>query len=119
MRIPCLAPCLILLLNLGAPSIADDLKPPTVKNGQSVTKRPTTVSKAVQPVSKNAITVVSNRRPSTTPLQGGVQKNRKSKGGATATVTTTPSPYSISQPYNPNNPPPIDNKIHPVSSNAR
>ncbi len=29
------------------------------------------------------------------------------------------NPYSISRPYDPNNSPPIDNKIHPVSSNAR
>jgi hypothetical protein len=34
------------------------------------------------------------------------------------TKTKTSNTYSISQPYNPNNPPPIDNKIHPVSSNA-
>jgi hypothetical protein len=52
------------------------------------------------------------------PLQGHIQRKGKLKL-MTSTNVKARTPYSITQPYNPNNPPPIDNKIHPVSSNAR
>ncbi len=54
------------------------------------------------------------------PLQGHIKKKGKYKLSKPTNIKKKAStPYSISQPYNPNNPPPIDNKIHPVSSNAR
>jgi hypothetical protein len=52
------------------------------------------------------------------PLQGHIKKGGKFKLSRSKNTKTANS-YSLSQPYNPNNPPPIDNKIHPVSSNAR
>jgi hypothetical protein len=52
------------------------------------------------------------------PLQGHIRKKGKYKLGRLPNAKAG-NAYSVSQPYNPNNPPPIDNKIHPVSSNAR
>jgi hypothetical protein len=52
------------------------------------------------------------------PLQGHIERKGKFKPHTTINVKGG-NPYSISRPYNPNNPPPINNKIHPVSSNAR
>jgi hypothetical protein len=51
------------------------------------------------------------------PLQGGVQKKGHSKL-VKPNNRKTGTAYSISKPYNPNNPPPIDDKVYPVSSNA-
>jgi len=51
------------------------------------------------------------------PIQGPIQKKDKSKLNKVLNKKAA-NPYSISQPYNPNNPPPIGNKIDPVSSNA-
>jgi hypothetical protein len=140
MKIPYLASCSVLLVNLGASCFADDLmkaKPAAVKSSQpaakqstsskqlttakkSITaKQSTSAAKPAQVVIKQASYSTTSADSRKTQLQGGVQKKRKLKAGATATGTATSNPYSISQPYNPNNPPPIDNKIHPVSSNAR
>ena len=52
------------------------------------------------------------------PLQGHIKKKGKFIPGKKATVKVN-NPYSVARPYNPDNPPPIDNKIHPVSTNAR
>ncbi len=51
------------------------------------------------------------------PAQVHTQTTGKSKL-VKPTKTKASNPYSISQPYNSNNPPPINNKINPVSSNA-
>jgi hypothetical protein len=52
------------------------------------------------------------------PLQGHIQKKGKFTAAKKATVKAN-NPYSVTSPYNPNNPPAIDSKIHPVSTNAR
>jgi hypothetical protein len=59
--------------------------------------------------------------PSATRLQGGVKRKGKFKetSAPSGQLTGARNPYSITQPYNPNNPPPIENKIHPISSNNR
>ena len=83
--------CLLLTLNMKLPSLATD----TVK-----AKNPTPARKL--------------------PLQGHIERKGKFKQSASInTNTKTGNPYSVSRPYNPDNPPPVNNKIHPVSSNAR
>ena len=52
------------------------------------------------------------------PLQGHIQKKGKYAAIKKPTIKAN-NPYSVTSPYNPNNPPPIDSKIHPVSTNAR
>jgi hypothetical protein len=51
------------------------------------------------------------------PTQSRVEKKGKYKSGRSPN-SKAGNVYSVSQPYNPNNPPPIGNKLHPVSSNA-
>jgi hypothetical protein len=54
------------------------------------------------------------------PLQGHVEQKGKVKLKKSVKIEAkSGNPYSISKPYNPDDPPPIDNKIHPVSSNDR
>jgi hypothetical protein len=50
--------------------------------------------------------------------QGKAKANLKQRKPIKTAGTKTANPYSISRPYDPNNPPPISEKIHPVSSNA-
>ena len=54
------------------------------------------------------------------PLKGHIQKKGKlALHKHISTEMGANNPYAVAHPYNPNNPPPINNKIHPISTNAR